>query len=70
VTAHHASLETSARLLAVLNLTFADSVIAFYDAKYHYLVWRPVTAIRLGDTIGNPGNQRRSGLDTACRNCA
>jgi membrane-associated phospholipid phosphatase len=54
VTAHHSNLETSARLLAVLNLTFADSVIAFYDAKYHYLVWRPVTAIRLGDTIGNP----------------
>ncbi len=54
VTAHHASLETSARLFAVLNLTFADSVIAFYDAKYHYLVWRPVTPIRLGDTIGNP----------------
>jgi membrane-associated phospholipid phosphatase len=54
VIAHHASLETSARLLAVLNLTFADSVIAFYDAKYHYLVWRPVTAVRLGDTIGNP----------------
>src|SRR5690349_17266202 len=54
VTAHRTNLETSARLFAVLNLTFADSVIAFYDAKYHYLVWRPVTAIRLGDTIGNP----------------
>ncbi len=47
VVAHHTNLETSARLFAVLNLTFADSVIAFYDAKYHYLVWRPVTAIRL-----------------------
>ena len=54
VTSHHANLETGARVLALLNLTFADSVIAFYDAKYHYLVWRPVTAIRLGDTIGNP----------------
>ena len=54
VTAHRTNLETSARLFADLNLTFADSVIAFYDAKYHYLVWRPVTAIRLGDTIGNP----------------
>jgi membrane-associated phospholipid phosphatase len=54
VTTHHTNLETSARLFAVLNLTFADSAIAFYDAKYHYLVWRPVTAIRLGDTIGNP----------------
>jgi len=54
VTSHHTNLETGARVLALLNLSFADSVIAFYDAKYHYLVWRPVTAIRLGDTIGNP----------------
>ncbi len=54
VTTHHTDLETTARLMAILNLTFADSVIAFYDAKYHYLVWRPVTAIRLADTIGNP----------------
>jgi hypothetical protein len=51
---HHSNLETTSRLLAVLNLTFADSVIAFYDAKYQYAVWRPITAIRLGDTIGNP----------------
>ena len=52
--AHHTNLETTARLFAVLNLTFADAVIAFYDAKYHYLVWRPITAIRAGDSIGNP----------------
>jgi membrane-associated phospholipid phosphatase len=38
-----------------LDLTLADATIALYDAKYHYLVWRPVTAIELGDTIGNPG---------------
>jgi membrane-associated phospholipid phosphatase len=55
VLAHHANLQTAARLFAVLNLTFADSVIAFYDAKYLYRVWRPVTAIRLGDSIGNSG---------------
>ena len=54
VTAHKTNLETTARLFALLNLSFADSAIAFYDAKYHYAVWRPVTAIRLGDTIGNP----------------
>jgi hypothetical protein len=53
--AHHSNLETTSRLLAVLNLTFADGVIAFYDAKYHYAVWRPITAIRLGDSIGNMG---------------
>jgi len=52
--AHHTNLETTARLFAVLNLTFADGVIAFYDAKYTYRIWRPITAIRAGDTIGNP----------------
>ena len=57
VTVHKTDLETTARLFALLNLSFADSVIAFYDAKYHYLVWRPVTAIRLGDTIDNPAIQ-------------
>src|SRR5579864_3216599 len=52
--AHHTNLETTARLFAVLNLSFADSVIAFYDAKYHYQLWRPITAIREADTDGNP----------------
>jgi len=44
----------SARLFALLNLTFADSVIAFYDAKYTYNFWRPVTAIRAASTADNP----------------
>src|SRR6266571_4335660 len=52
--AHHTNLVTTARLFAALNLSFADSTIAFYDAKYHYQLWRPVTAIRLGKTGGNP----------------
>src|SRR6266849_121556 len=52
--AHHTNLETTARLFAVLNLSFADSTIAFYDAKYHYQLWRPVTAIREARTAGNP----------------
>jgi len=29
-------------------------VIAFYDAKYAYRLWRPITAIRAADTDGNP----------------
>jgi membrane-associated phospholipid phosphatase len=41
-------------LFAALNLSFADSAIAFYDAKYTFQLWRPVTAIRLADTDGNP----------------
>ncbi|HYM01044.1 MAG TPA: vanadium-dependent haloperoxidase [Blastocatellia bacterium] len=44
----------TARLFALLNLTFADTVIAFYDAKYTYTFWRPITAIRAADTDGNP----------------
>jgi membrane-associated phospholipid phosphatase len=51
---HHTNLETSARMFAVLNLSFADSTIAFYNAKYHYQLWRPITAIRLANTDGNP----------------
>ena len=51
--AHHSDLATTARLFAALNLSFADSAIAFYDAKYTYRLWRPVTAIRLADTDGN-----------------
>jgi PAP2 superfamily len=44
----------SARLFALLNLTIADGVIGFYDAKYTYQFWRPVTAIRAADTDDNP----------------
>jgi len=52
--AHHSDLPTTARLFAALNLSVADSAIAFYDAKYTYRLWRPVTAIRLADSDGNP----------------
>jgi hypothetical protein len=44
----------SARLFALLNFTIADSVIAFYDAKYTYNRWRPITAIRSADADNNP----------------
>src|SRR5947209_7965283 len=52
--AHHTNLETTARLFAVLNLSLADSTIAFYDAKYHYQLWRPITAIREADPTWTP----------------
>jgi hypothetical protein len=35
----------SARWFAMVNETMADAAIAFMNAKYHYLFWRPVTAI-------------------------
>jgi PAP2 superfamily len=52
-TAHRLTTAQNARLFALLNLTFADGVIAFYDAKYTYNFWRPVTAIREAATDGN-----------------
>jgi hypothetical protein len=60
-TAHHSGILTAARLFADLNLTFADAVIAFYDAKYHDRVWRPITAIRLADTDANPATTAEPG---------
>src|SRR6185312_17140517 len=44
----HTTLAQNARLFALLNGSFADATIAFYDAKYTYDIWRPVTAIRTG----------------------
>ena len=52
--AHNLTSAETARLFALLNLSFADGVIAFYDAKYTYNFWRPVTAIRAAATDDNP----------------
>jgi hypothetical protein len=53
--AHPGSLDTDANTFGALNLTFADTVIAFYDAKYTYRLWRPVTEIRaLADPAWTP----------------
>jgi hypothetical protein len=43
--AHDLTTAQTARLFALLNLTLADGVIAFYDAKYTYNLWRPVTCV-------------------------
>ncbi|HEU0293830.1 MAG TPA: vanadium-dependent haloperoxidase [Anaerolineales bacterium] len=45
----------AARLMAMGNLLGADALIGCFDAKYHYLFWRPLFAIRQGDGDGNPG---------------
>jgi hypothetical protein len=42
-----------ARLFALLNVALADSITSVFDAKYTYLRWRPVTAIRNADLDGN-----------------
>ena len=42
-----------ARLFALLNAAMADGYIAGADTRYLYNFWRPVTAIRAGDSDGN-----------------
>jgi hypothetical protein len=44
----------ASRLLAMTTVVGADALIACFDAKYRYAFWRPITAIRAGDTDGNP----------------
>jgi hypothetical protein len=43
----------TARLLALANAAMADGFIAGFETKYDFNFWRPVTAIRAGDTDGN-----------------
>ena len=44
----------SAHLFAQLNFAIADTVIAFFDAKYTYSLWRPVTAVQMAEKDNNP----------------
>jgi hypothetical protein len=46
-------LADNARYFAMLATASADALIACWDAKFFYNFWRPVTAIRAGDTDGN-----------------
>ena len=48
----------SARLFAMIDAAMADSFISGWEAKFHYLNWRPVTAIRHGDADGNPATKQ------------
>jgi hypothetical protein len=45
--------EENARLFALINLSMADAAIQCWKVKYDYEFWRPIVAIRAGDTDGN-----------------
>lgn len=47
----------SARMLILAHVAVADALLACFDAKYHYLFWRPIHAIQRADTDGNPDTQ-------------
>jgi hypothetical protein len=54
VAERHLSLVDSARFIALYAVTLTDAYIVVFDAKYHYELWRPVTAIRNADLNDNP----------------
>jgi hypothetical protein len=45
----------AARSFAIANMVDTDAGIACWDSKYHYQLWRPVTAIQHADIDNNPG---------------
>jgi hypothetical protein len=52
---HALDVGQAARLMAMISVTYADALIACFDAKYRYAFWRPITAVR----AGRNGRQRR-----------
>jgi hypothetical protein len=44
----------AARMFAAVDMSIADSVISIWHSKYLYNFWRPITAIHLAETDGNP----------------
>jgi hypothetical protein len=50
-------LADTARMLTLMQVAVADSILACFDAKYHYLFWRPIHAIPRADTDGNPATE-------------
>ncbi len=55
------NLRESARLLGYVNVATADTMIACWEAKYHYYFWRPNDAIQRADTDGNPATSPEAG---------
>ena len=47
-----------ARLFALASIAGNDALVAVFDAKYHYNLWRPITAIRNADITLNTATPR------------
>lgn len=44
----------TARMLAMVHVASADATVGCFEAKYSFLLWRPVHAIQRADTDDNP----------------
>src|SRR5215471_2962472 len=54
VTVRHLDIVDAAHMFAAVDMATADADITVWHAKYIYGFWRPITAIQLADTDGNP----------------
>ena len=52
------SLSRNARAFALLTMAISDALVSSHDTKYHYVFWRPITAIHGADTDGNALTER------------
>ena len=54
VSVRHLDIVDAARMFAAIDMSVADAEISVWHAKYVHGLWRPITAINLADTDGNP----------------
>jgi hypothetical protein len=54
---HRLSLSETARMMAMVHVATADSMVGCWEAKYWFNFWRPVHAIWRADTDGNPDTE-------------
>jgi hypothetical protein len=54
VAVRHLDIVEAARMFAAIDMSLGDAVITVWYAKYRHGYWRPITAINLADTDGNP----------------
>jgi hypothetical protein len=47
------SISENARIFALVAMAVSDGLVSSMETKYHYNFWRPITAIRAGDSDGN-----------------
>ena len=52
------ALVRGARMFAMVNTGTADALISCWRAKYDQAFWRPITAIQLAGSDGNPDSRR------------
>ncbi|MFJ9030240.1 vanadium-dependent haloperoxidase [Streptomyces sp. NPDC102274] len=54
---HQVGIAETARMFAAVNTSATDAVVTAWDAKLHFGFWRPITAVQLADTDGNPATE-------------